>query len=419
MLLVPAALLVLLGITYAVSVAGLRLFSHAEASRERRDQRRAHPLDVYARDPRRVLLAAELFNLLVFICALFVVVWAVPRWCRLWGWPALSVTGASVILLWLARFAAAHVLPKRWSPQDDAPISTGHLPGLAVIDIVFGPLVAALEWVLQVRRGPRRPLEREEIVERAIDTLAESAGMSEPVIEADERAMIQGVIGLENTEVREVMVPRVDIVAVDVHATVADVRRRTSEYGHSRLPVYDGDLDTIVGVLYIKDLFCAQPAGDADLSALTRRAFVVPETKKVDALMEEFRRTRTHIAIVVDEFGGTAGLVTLEDILEEIVGEIEDEHERRRRPAIERESDGVLHVDGVVPLKDIAEALDIELSDDRFETIGGLIYDRVGGVPRVGQSFDAHGLAITIEQVDGQRIRRVRVARRGAADRES
>ncbi|HWO56609.1 MAG TPA: hemolysin family protein, partial [bacterium] len=195
-----------------------------------------------------------------------------------------------------------------------------------------------------------------------------------------------------------------------VDATVQDVRRKIVESGHSRLPVYDGTLDTIVGILYVKDLFCAEAEGDIQLSALARRAFVVPETKRVDALLEEFKRLKTHIAIVVDEFGGTAGLVTLEDILEEIVGEIEDEHDGQRRP-IERESDDVILADGVVSLFDIAEELGIEAPDEEFETIGGLIYDRVGGVPRVGQSIEEHGWKITIEKMDGQRIRRVRIAR--------
>jgi CBS domain containing-hemolysin-like protein len=206
------------------------------------------------------------------------------------------------------------------------------------------------------------------------------------------------------------MVPRINIVAVPVDASIDDVRGKIVESGHSRLPVYDDTLDTIVGILYIKDLFCAEAGGDVNLSTLARRAFVVPETKRVDALLEEFKRLKTHIAIVVDEYGGTAGLVTLEDILEEIVGEIEDEHDGKHR-AIEKIAPDVIQADGVVSLYDIAEELGIEAPDEEFETIGGLIYDRVGGVPRIGQSFEEHGLRITIEKMDGQRIRRVRVTR--------
>jgi len=411
LLLIIVALPILFGVIYGVSAAALRLFSLSDpATRERQGTTRHRFLDAFAKDPREVLLAAELFSSLVFIVITVIVIWSVWRWGQRLEWPALPALVVALLVVWLLRVLFGDVLPKRWTADtDDKPMSS-RLAGLALIYWIFRPLLWLAGWITRARASGRRPAEREEIVERAIDTLAESAGMHEPVIEPDERAMIQGVIGLEDTEVREVMVPRIDIVALDVNATIEDVRRRTAEFGHSRLPVYNGDLDSIVGILYVKDLFCAEPGGPTNLATLARRAYVVPETKKVDALLEEFKRTRTHIAIIVDEFGGTAGLVTLEDILEEIVGEIEDEHDRRRRQ-IERESDDVLRADGVVSLDDIADALGIDLPDERFETIGGLIYDRVGGVPRVGQSFAEHGLSITIEQMDGQRIRRVRIQR--------
>jgi CBS domain containing-hemolysin-like protein len=405
------AVAILFGIIYGVSAAALRLFSLSDpTAREREGTARSRVLDAFSKDPREVLLAAELLNSLVFIAVTAVVIWSVYRWSRQYGWPELPALIVALLAVWLLRVLFGDVLPKRRAVDPEDHPARSRLAGLALAWWIFRPLLWMAGWITRARAGGRRPAEREEIVERAIDTLAESAGMDEPVIEPDERAMIHGIIGLEGTEVREVMVPRVDIVAIDAHATIEDVRRRTVEFGHSRLPVYDGDLDSIVGILYVKDLFCAEPGGPTDLAALARRAYVVPETKKVDALLEEFKRTRTHVAIVVDEFGGTAGLVTLEDILEEIVGEIEDEHEHGRRQ-IEREDDNTLHADGVVSLEDIADELGIELPDERFETIGGLIYDRVGGIPRVGQSLAEHGLMITIELMDGQRIRRVRIER--------
>jgi putative hemolysin len=412
-LLTSLILIALFVLMYTVSAGALRVFALGEGGgRERRASAWRRIFDATGKEPRELLMAAELFNSLAFVAAVILICHGITRWCAQTGWPLLPTAAVALIAVWIVRALVVDILPKRHprGENEDA-VGGSRLAGLSLLHWLLGPLLRSAGWILRTGGGERRPLEREEIVERAIDTLAESAGMEEPVIEPDERAMIQGVIGLEDTEVREVMVPRVDIVAIDVRAPIDEVRRRTTEYGHSRLPVYSGTLDDIVGILYVKDLFCAAPDVAADWPALVRRAFIIPETKKVDALLEEFKRTRTHIAIVVDEFGGTAGLVTLEDILEEIVGEIEDEHERRRRPQIERDDDDVLHADGVVPLAAIGEAFDLELPDERFETIGGLIYDRVGGIPRVGQSFHAHGLAITIEEMDGQRIRRVRISR--------
>jgi CBS domain containing-hemolysin-like protein len=367
--------------------------------------------ELLARSSRDVLLAADLFKSLAFGIMTVLALWAVPRFCTSMAWPTLPCLVVVLPLVWLVHVLAGDVLPRRAARAEPAPrLLSMRLAALSLTWQMFRPLLSLAHWVSTLRRPTTRLAEREEIVERAFDSLAESVGMDEPVIEPDEREMIRGVIGLEDTEVREVMVPRIDIVAVPVDASVQDVRRKIVESGHSRLPVYDETLDTIVGILYVKDLFCAEAEGDIQLSALARRAFVVPETKRVDALLEEFKRLKTHIAIVVDEFGGTAGLVTLEDILEEIVGEIEDEHDGQRRP-IERESDDVILADGVVSLFDIAEELGIEVPDEEFETIGGLIYDRVGGVPRVGQSIEEHGWKITIEKMDGQRIRRVRIAR--------
>lgn len=367
--------------------------------------------ELLARSSRDVLLAADLFKSLAFGIMTVLALWAVPRFCTSMAWPTLPCLVVALPLVWLVHVLAGDVLPRRAARAEPAPrLLSMRLAALSFTWQMFRPLLSLAHWVSTLRRPTTRLAEREEIVERAFDSLAESVGMDEPVIEPDEREMIRGVIGLEDTEVREVMVPRIDIVAVPVDASVQDVRRKIVESGHSRLPVYDETLDTIVGILYVKDLFCAEAEGDIQLSALARRAFVVPETKRVDALLEEFKRLKTHIAIVVDEFGGTAGLVTLEDILEEIVGEIEDEHDGQRRP-IERESDDVILADGVVSLFDIAEELGIEVPDEEFETIGGLIYDRVGGVPRVGQSIEEHGWKITIEKMDGQRIRRVRIAR--------
>ena len=407
-------LAVLLWATHTVATVAMSLFTMSGDDED--DDTRTAGLqgllvDAFARTPQDVLLATDLFKSLALLAETTVVVWGVPRWSARVGvpWPpALLIT---LILVWVLHILAAEVLPKTASADESESPRNYGITVLAAVWVIMRPLVALARFITHRRPITARSAEeREEIVERALESLAESTGMHEPLIEEDEREMIQGVIGLENTEVRELMVPRINIIALDVNAPVEDVRRLTTEWGHSRLPICDGDLDSIIGILYVKDLFCAPREGNISLASLARRAFVVPETKKVGALLEEFKRRKTHIAIVADEFGGTAGLISLEDILEEIVGEIEDEHDRGRSQ-IEQLGDGLIRVDGVVPLREIAEALEMDLPEQKFETIGGLIYDKVGGVPEVGRTISDSGLNLTIEEMDGQRIRRVRVSR--------
>jgi CBS domain containing-hemolysin-like protein len=413
-LLAGIGLAALLWTTHTAATVAIRLFTMTGengSAGERTAGLRGLLIDAFVRTPQDVLLATDLFKSLTLLLETAVVVWGVPRWSSQIGLPWPPILLIALALVWLLHVFTTEVLPKSASADESGSPQDFSVIALAVVWLVLRPLVALARVITQ--RHPttaRSAEEREEIVERALESLAESAGMNEPVIEADEREMIQGVIGLEDTEVRELMVPRINIVALDVNAPLDDVRRLTTEWGHSRLPVYDGDLDSIIGVLYVKDLFCAPREGAISLASLARRAFVVPETKKVDALLEEFKRRKIHIAIVADEFGGTAGLITLEDILEEIVGEIEDEHDRGRSQ-IEQLGDGLIRVDGVVPLREIAEALEMDLPEQKFETIGGLIYDKVGGVPEVGRTIQDLGLSLTIEEMDGQRIRRVRVSR--------
>ncbi len=411
--LVGLMIVVLFWITYVVASAAMQLFTLADRSTptpERPAGRSGRLLDALEKDPREVLLAAELFKSLTFLMIAVLVIWEAPRWSGRLGWPWFPFTVAGLVMVWLLRIIVGEVLPKIAPAEEIEAETTPRFHALALVWWVFRPILVVTRRISAWRPPIDRGAEREDIVEHAIDTLAEAAGMDEPVIEPDERKMIQGVIGLEDTEVREVMVPRIDIVAVSAGASVDEVRRLITESGHSRLPVYEDDIDSIVGILYVKDLFLTNATLPIDLAALARRAFVIPETKKVDALLEEFKRQKKHIAIVVDEFGGTAGLVTLEDILEEIVGEIEDEHDQAN-PAIEWLGDGIMRAEGVVPLEEVAEAFGIELTGDEFETIGGLIYDRVGGVPGIGQSFEEHGLTFTIEKMDGQRIRQIRIER--------
>ncbi len=248
-------------------------------------------------------------------------------------------------------------------------------------------------------------------------------GGDEGVLEAEEEQMIHAVIELGERRVHEVMVPRIDIVGLEADAGLEAAVDRIIEEGHSRLPVWEGSVDEIVGILYAKDLLPILLAGSAErptVRSLLRTPVFVPESMTIDDLLHEFQRRKVHLAIVGDEYGGTAGLVTIEDLLEEIVGEIQDEYDEEEEMVVHLD-DGRIRFDGRVSVDEIEEAwedLDLEsLLDDRdeYDTIGGLIFHRLGGVPRPGDVVKIDGLTITVESTDGRRVGKVLVARKQPA----
>ncbi|HET7094012.1 MAG TPA: hemolysin family protein, partial [Thermomicrobiales bacterium] len=238
-------------------------------------------------------------------------------------------------------------------------------------------------------------------------------GPDDGVIEPEEREMIDNVLQLEDTAARDIMVPRVDVVAVDETADPTTILDAITRAGHSRIPVYRDDIDHIVGILHAKDLlrFVGRNANHLPIAEFLRPAHVVPESKRIDDLLHEFQRGRVHIAIVVDEYGGTAGLVTIEDILEEIVGEIQDEYDSEL-PLFEWLGDGAILADGRLPLEDVEDALHIKLDIDEG-SVAGFVHRHLERLPEVGDAFEADGLRVEILEVEGHRLRRLRIALAG------
>jgi putative hemolysin len=251
---------------------------------------------------------------------------------------------------------------------------------------------------------------KEEIVERAIEELADSAGIDEPVMEPNVREMIVNVFDLADSEVREVMVPRIEIKFLDKGATFQEVQELVAITGYSRLPVCEDGIDNITGILHVKDLFKKSPlpAAHTVVTDLVRPALFVPESKQMSKLLEEFKVQKVHMAIVVDEYGGTAGLVTMEDLLELIVGDIQDEHDAEEADIV-KVSDTEYLVSANLSMYDLSDQLDLRLEEKEFETVGGYIYDLVGSLPDVGQRIAADGINFVVERVRGQRIEKVRV----------
>jgi CBS domain containing-hemolysin-like protein len=241
-------------------------------------------------------------------------------------------------------------------------------------------------------------------------------GGEQGILEAEEEQMIHAVIELGDQRIHEVMVPRIAMISLPAGATLEQVIDTVVKEGHSRIPVYEKTIDEIVGILYAKDLLPFLK-GSVDerpsLRSILRTPVFVPESMSVDDLLHEFQRRKVHIAVVLDEYGGTAGLVTIEDLLEEIVGEIQDEYDEEE-PMVVQLSDDEARIDGRADVDDLAELFDIELGledEDEYDTVGGLIYHRIGGVPKPGDRVLVNGLTLTVETTDGRRVGKVLVVR--------
>ena len=288
--------------------------------------------------------------------------------------------------------ALAAVAPLRWTARALIGLANVVLPGKG---LKHGPFVSSDDELLAVAE----------------------IGVEEGVIEEEERALIESIISFGDTLVREVMVPRPDMVTVSAHFRVADVMEVLLLNGYSRMPVCDDGLDDVVGLAYAKDLMSAERDGKQDVPVreLVRAARFVPETKRVPDMLREMQRDKFHMAIVVDEYGGTAGLVTLEDLIEELVGEIADEFDIDD-PIVEPLAGGGIRVHARTPLDEVNDLLGARLPDGDWDTVGGLVYDRIGHVPVEGESVDVPGWRLTAQRIQGRRIGRVSIVPLGGAD---
>jgi putative hemolysin len=286
-----------------------------------------------------------------------------------------------------------------------------------VLGILFAPLVAFLTWTTRrISRLFGADVAADERISAEELRLIIEQGGEQGILEAEEEQMIHAVIELGDQRVHEVMVPRIAMVSLAATASMDEAIDTVIEGGHSRIPVYEESIDEIIGILYAKDLLPFLKGSVAErpsLRSLLRTPVFVPESMSVDDLLHEFQRRKVHIAIVLDEYGGTAGLVTIEDLLEEIVGEIQDEYDEEE-PLIVRISDDEARIDGRADVDDIAELFDTNLGledADEYDTVGGLIYHRIGGVPKPGDQVTVDGLTLTVETTDGRRVGKVLVVR--------
>jgi putative hemolysin len=346
--------------------------------------------------------------LLVLICQLVVATLVgilAVRWFGAWGVVAATVFEIVVI------FVFAEAVPKNWAVHHPERAALLSAPVVSSV-IHFWPIrmiSTGLIGLANVFIGDQTGYLGAGVTESELLAMADVA-VEGDVIETEERALIHSIIEFGDTVVREVMVPRTDMVAIATDETVEAALERALEAGFSRMPAVEQQIDDVAGIAYTRDMIRAVRAGQEDqpVGAHLRAAHFVPETKRVSSLMREMQADKFHLAIVVNEYGGTAGLVTLEDLIEELVGEIVDEFDVEEAP-VEHLASGELRVSARLPVDEVNDLIDASLPTGAWDTVGGLVFDLLGHVPVAGESVTADGLRLVVDRVNGRRIERVRI----------
>lgn len=407
--LIAALVLPILGVAF-VAVAEVSL-SSVSRSRIRElladGNRRAQLIDRMLSEPARFLSTLLLLKSLGYIAAGSMSVCLAMSF----GWSNTGVS-AAVGFIWVILLVVQVVGRGLALRQPDA-------TGLAIASAVnlltaaLAPFSYLLRRIASAARGDTDEVTPESVFlsEDGLRFLIH-VGEGEGVIEEDEKQMIAGIFEFGETTVREIMVPRLDVVAVEVSAPLSEALDLIIENGHSRIPVYEESIDHLLGVLYAKDLLLCLRDGSQDtpIRQLLRRAYFVPQTKKLDELFEEMQARRIHMALAVDEYGGTAGLVTVEDLVEEIVGEIQDEYDSEE-PQLKMLAPDTYVFNARYDIDEVSSLIDADLSaaHESIDTLGGFIYSQLGRVPEQGESIRYKGWRLTVLSVDSRRIEQVRV----------
>ncbi len=324
------------------------------------------------------------------------------------GYSLIWIIGAVVMLMF------GELIPTAFASTRPDGLAILTVGPMALLLNILSPITRTIHWisngVVSIFGGAEKaPYVTEEEIKTLVD-----AGSEEGVIEDEEKEMIYSVFQFGDRVAREIMVPRIDIIAMDAETTVERALDMVLAAGHSRIPVYEGSVDRIAGLLYAKDLLVVwrdNQSKDRKVRELMRPAYFIPESKKAGSLLEEMQQRKTHMAIVIDEYGGTAGLITIEDLVEEIVGEIQDEYDPEEEADYVKISDNEYLFDAGIILDDVNELMDINLPEDESDTLGGYVLRMLDRVPLGGESFESDGLEIKVESVTGRRIRKVRVRR--------
>ncbi|MFN2203856.1 MAG: hemolysin family protein [Caldilineaceae bacterium] len=405
----PLAMLIFLFslavVWFAVAMELALTVTNRSAIREMSDHgdTRAAAANKLLQDPERLLLTSMLLKTIGLVAAGASMTWVLP------GAATTLEVLAAIVLTW-AGFSLVMVIGRASGARWPQTIALRGALLMRAFNVLLFPAYLFLRQVGEWLGGGQiqDPEGNFYLTEEGLRLLME-VGDEEPILDS-EKQMIASILELDETVAREVMVPRIDVVALDVNTGLRDALDVVIEAGHSRLPVYEGDIDHIVGFLYAKDLLrCFQEnRDDMPINTLLRPVHFVPETKKINALLREMQKRRVHVSMVVDEYGGTAGLVTIEDLIEEIVGEIQDEYDEEEDIFVQTVEPDTYLINARYDLYSLSKLLEIDLSGEDADTLGGLIYSEMGHVPEQGESVVIAGWRFTVLALDGRRIDQVR-----------
>ena len=405
----------LLVVYFSACHGALKTFNRARLNEALEARNRPDKASLFQDHRLRLVLATgalrACLELVVVLAVLMIVGERLPSW-GLWQRYGLALGVAGVLL---SAFAVA--LPSSWAHYRGEALLAVSVPLLRALDWTLRPLVILLERLDPLVRRVSGASEMESNGDQAITeevlSVVEAHEENGEVAE-DQKEMLEAVFEFSSTTVGEIMTPRTDVKGIEVGSSLAEAREAILHDGHSRVPVYEDNLDQIVGVLYVKDLipYLGVPEStEFELRSILRDALLVPESKPVRDLLADFKAQKVHMAIVLDEYGGTAGLVTIEDILEEIVGEIQDEYEYpEEEPGIRRLDENSVEVDARVEIDDLNDELNLKLPEnDDYETVGGFVFASLGHVPEPGEHFSYDTITVTVVEAERTRVQTVRI----------
>lgn len=412
---------------FSVNSIALRTFSLGRLQDAFKAAKREELIDNFVKRAERLALACSLYRIIFNMCILLLLLagfatagleseeaghrlLAIGYWSLL---PALVIALAIFLVFTVA-------IPHTWAKHAGEKILSRTYKLLLVFAAVVWPILYVCKFTDGLVRRlagvvETTPQEQQEEQQEEFLTELEQHKMA-GVVDEEEQEMIENVLELSDTTADEIMTPRTDIVAVEADSDLQTVLDIVIKAGHSRVPVYEESIDNIVGLIYAKDLLTeiGKTGADFRLRDKMRDAYFVPETKPLRVLLHEFQNQKLHVAVVLDEYGGTAGIVTIEDILEELVGEITDEYEKIPPKPIRRIDEDTVEVDARTYIDDLNDEFEMNLPEDEdYDTIGGFVFSHLGYIPKTGESFDYENLKFTIRLAEARRIKRIRIQRTG------
>lgn len=406
---------------FSVNAIALRTFSHVKLQEAfKAANKKTNPEELteqLAENTEKLILTCSLYRIIFNMCIILLLV-------AVFAGPRAAGNSVDTVISYLLTFIVATAIfsifslaiPHAWAKYSGETILSRTYKLLVGFSITAAPVLYFFRlYDGFVRRlagvAETTPQEQQEEMQEEFLTGLERR-RTEGVLDKEEQEMIENVLELSNSTADEIMTPRTDIVAVEVNSDLQKVLETITTAGHTRVPVFEDNIDNIIGLVYAKDLLAeiGKTGAEFKLCDKIRDAYFVPESKPLRALLHEFQNQKLHIAVVLDEYGGTAGIVTLEDILEELVGEITDEYEETPPEPIKKIDQNTIEADARTYIDDLNDQLELNLPEDEdYETIGGFVFSRLGYIPKTGESFDYENLKFTIASAEARRIKRIRI----------